>query len=84
MKFKVEIMHGSLSAAGKPVVLCTFFFDGETVTCTNEMFLRLATLMGVIGEDGKTYFPKDGLPFLRALPNIYHGPHLVATKPVEI
>lgn len=84
MNVKVDIVHGSLHEAGKAVVLCTFFFDGQTVSCTSETFLKLARSIGAIGNDGATYFPKDGMPFMRALANLYHGPHLVATAPIEI
>lgn len=69
---------------GRPLVLCSFFCAGGVVTCTNDTFLKLAATMGVFGADGRTYFPKDGEAFLRALPNLYHGPHLVASEPIAV
>ena len=84
MKLKVDILHGMQTTRdGKPLVLCSFVFDGANITCTNDTFLKLARSMGVIGADGKTYFPKDGADFLHALPNLYKGPHLTATEPRE-
>jgi hypothetical protein len=84
MNFRVDIVHGLIGESDKPVVLCSFFFDGEKVTCTNETFLKLARTMGVIGADGRTYFPEHGMDFLRALPILYSGPHLKATDPVQV
>ena len=79
MKLKVDILHGG---AEHPVVLCTFRFDGQKVSCTNDTFIKLAGTLGARGEDGRTYFPKDGLPFMHALAVLYQGPHLRATRPV--
>lgn len=81
MTVRVDIVHGSKTRASEAIVLCSFFFDGTTVTCTNETFLKLARTMGVIGTDGKTCFPSDGMTFMEALPKLYRGPHLKATEP---
>lgn len=79
MTIKVDIFHGGTD---RPVVLCTFRFDGHKVTCTNETFLKLAGTLGARGADGHTYFPRDGMPFMQALPILYQGPHLRAAAPV--
>lgn len=84
MIVKVDITTCPLSPEQKPHVLCSFYFDGTTVVCTNELFLKLARAMGAIGADGKTYFPADGMAFMNALPVLYKGPHLRATQPVEM
>ena len=78
MTIKVDILHGGVEHA---VVLCTFRFDGHKVTCTNETFLKLAGTLGARGADGHTYYPRDGLPFMHALPILYQGPHLRALPP---
>lgn len=83
MKLRVDITHGlQRGRDGRPLVLCSFFCAGDQVSCTNATFLKLARSMGVIGADGRTYFPSDGEAFLRALPNLYHGPHLIASEPI--
>lgn len=83
MDMKVDIVHGDRLVAGAPLVLCTFRFDGQRVTCSNETFLKLAGSMGAIGADGRTYYPRDGMAFMRALPILYRGPHLRALDPVQ-
>lgn len=83
MRMRVDIVHGGTAEAEKPLVLCSFFFDGRQVTCTNDTFLKLANAMGVVGADGRTYFPRHGQAFLNALPFLYRGPHLRALPPVD-
>lgn len=62
----------------------TWNLDGQGhAVCDNASYAHRFYVHGAVGDHGHIYYPQDGEPFLRSLPDQYANSSFVAAEIIE-